>query len=80
LILQDELVRRAKARAALRGQPLSRYMEESLERSLREDEKEPATVAEWLTALPKVSKSATKDLKAALASSDFRSIDEGMWR
>jgi hypothetical protein len=80
LILRDELVRRAKARAALRGQALSRYMEESLERSLREDEKEPATAAVWLSALPKVSQAATKELKAILATSSFRAIDEEMWR
>lgn len=80
LILRDELVRRAKARSALRGQSLSRYMEDSLERSLREDEKEQATVAGWLAALPRVSKAATKDLRGLLASNGFRAIDEEMWR
>ena len=30
LNLQDDLLRQAKARAALRGQPLSRYIEEGL--------------------------------------------------
>jgi hypothetical protein len=80
LIMRDDLVRRAKARAALRGQPLSRYMEESLERSLREDEKAPATVSEWIHSLPKISKTASLDLKAALAAKDFREIDKGMWQ
>ncbi|MGC9453140.1 MAG: hypothetical protein ACP5I4_17040 [Oceanipulchritudo sp.] len=80
LIMRDDLVRRAKARAALRGQPLSRYMEESLERALKEDEKAPATVTEWIDSLPKISKSAASDLKAALAEKDFREIDEEMWQ
>lgn len=77
--MRDDLVRRAKARAALRGQPLSRYMEESLERSLKEDEKTPATVSEWIDSLPRISKTAAKDLKASLAKKDFREIDEEMW-
>jgi len=80
LIMRDDLVRRAKARAALRGQPLSRYMEESLERALREDEQAPVTVGEWIDSLPKVSKAAANDLKAVLAGPDFRVIDEEMWR
>jgi macrodomain Ter protein organizer (MatP/YcbG family) len=80
LIMRDDLVRRAKARAALRGQPLSRYMEESLERALKEDENAPATVTEWIDSLPEISKSAARDLKAALAEKDFREIDEEMWQ
>jgi hypothetical protein len=54
-------------------------MEESLERALKEDEKAPATVTEWIDSLPKISKSAASDLKAALAEKDFRQIDEEMW-
>ncbi len=80
VIMRDDLVRRAKARAALRGQSLSRYLEESLERALREDEKAHVTVAEWIDALPKISKSAARDLKTALAKEDFRQIDEEMWQ
>ena len=80
LIMRDELVRRAKARAALRGQPLSRYMEESLERALKEDEQAPATVGEWINSLPKISKAAARDINAVLAEKDFREIDEEMWQ
>ncbi len=80
LIMRDDLVRRAKARAALRGQPLSRYMEESLERALKEDEKDPVTVSEWIGSLPRISKSAAQDLRAALAEEDFRKIEQEMWR
>lgn len=80
LIMREDLVRRAKSRAALRGQPLSRYVEESLERTLKEDEQAPATVAEWISLLPKISKTALKDLNAALADNEFRQIDEEMWK
>lgn len=80
LIIRDELVRQAKARAALRGQPLSLYVEESLKRALKEDEKAPATVNEWIHSLPKISKSAIHDLKEALAVTDFRVVDEEMWQ
>lgn len=80
LILRDDLVRRAKARAALRGQPLSRYMEECLQRALREDEQAPATVADWITKLPRIPTTALKELDASLADNEFRSIDAEMWK
>ncbi|MDX2108896.1 MAG: hypothetical protein SFY80_01510 [Verrucomicrobiota bacterium] len=80
LIMRDDLVRRAKARAALRGQPLSRYMEESLERALKEDEQASVTIADWITTLPRVSKTAANDLNTALADKDCRTIDAGMWK
>ncbi len=44
--IRDELLRRLKARAALRGQSLSRHMEETLERSLREEEDRSESVAD----------------------------------
>ncbi len=80
LILRDDLVRRAKARAALRGQSLSRYMEDSLERSLNVDEDSPVTVEAWISSLPKVSAEAASSLSAAIAEKDFRQIDEDMWQ
>jgi hypothetical protein len=55
-------------------------MEESLERALKEDEKAPATVSEWIDSLPRISKSAARDLKAVFAEKDFREIDEEMWQ
>lgn len=78
--MRDDLVRRAKARAALRGQSLSRYMEESLERALKEDEKAPVSVSEWIDSLPIISESAASDLKTVFAEKDFREIDEEMWQ
>ena len=80
LILRDELVRRAKARAALRGQPLSRYVEESLERSLNEDEDSPSSIEEWVNKLPRLSKQACEELNSVLEKDDLRSIDPAMWK
>ena len=80
LILRDDLVRRAKARAALRGQTLSGWIEEGLERRLREEEARPPSLAEWLHALPVVDPGSVADLEATLAAADFREIDEDQWR
>ncbi len=80
LILSDKLVRRAKARAALRGQPLSRYVEESLERSLNEDEDSATSIEEWVDKLPRLSKQVCEELKIVLENDDFRSIDPAMWK
>jgi len=38
LNIRNDLFRQAQARAALLGQPLSRFMEISLERALREED------------------------------------------
>lgn len=80
LILRDELVRRAKARAALRGQPLSRYVEESLERSLNEDEDSSSSIEEWVNKLPRLSNQACEELNSVLESDDLRTIDPAMWK
>ena len=48
-------MRRAKSRAALRGQPLAQYMEECLEQKLAHDESQDGTLKEWINSLPKVS-------------------------
>ncbi|WP_353565071.1 DUF6364 family protein [Haloferula sargassicola] len=80
VILRDELVRQAKARASLRGVSLSRFVEESLERTLSDPAPEPESVGDWLASLPTVSKAASKDLQQALASDDFRPVDSGMWQ
>ena len=78
--IRDDLLRRLKARAALRGQPLSRYMEETLERSLREEEEHTQTVEDWVENLPPVSTEALKEFESVVASEDFRPIDPEMWR
>ena len=80
LNLRDDLLRQAKARAALRGQPLSRYIEEGLEQRLLEEETHMADTNEWLNSLPSVSKVATEDLKAAVQTEGFRVVDSSMWQ
>ena len=78
--LKGELLRRAKARAALRGQPLARYMEECLEQRLEQDESQAGSLGQWIDSLPKVSAAAVADLEKSLASEDFRQVDEEMWQ
>lgn len=80
LNLRDDLVRRAKARAALRGQPLARYVEEGLEQRLLQDEARPVTAGSWLDALPEVPAAASEALERSFAAKDFRRIDPEMWR
>jgi len=79
LILRDDLVRRAKSRAALAGIPLSRFVEESLAASLAVAEGDGRSVAAWARDLPDVSSEALGELNATLASPDFRSLDREMW-
>ena len=78
--LKGELLRRAKARAALRGQPLARYMEECLEQRLEQDEAQAGSLAQWIDSLPKVSGAAVADLEKTLSLEDFRQVDEEMWQ
>jgi len=80
LNLRDDLVRRAKARAALRGQPLARYVEEGLERRLIEDENHSTTAGSWLDSLPDVPPEATEALARTFDSEEFRQVDPEMWQ
>jgi hypothetical protein len=80
LNLRDDLVRRAKARAALKGQPLARYIEEGIEQRLEHDEAQPILLGTWIETLPKVPRAATRELDSILAADDFREIDKGMWQ
>ena len=73
-------MRRAKSRAALRGQPLAQYMEECLEQKLALDESQDGTLKEWINSLPKVSQSALGDLEKNISADDFREIDDDMWK
>ncbi|MEM6912251.1 MAG: hypothetical protein AAF555_11815 [Verrucomicrobiota bacterium] len=79
LNLRDDLLRRAKARAALQGEPLARYIERGLEERLEREEALPSSVGKWLESLPKVSSSAASDLEKALSEDHFREIDDSMW-
>jgi hypothetical protein len=78
--LKGDVLRRAKSRAALRGQPLAQYMEECLEQKLAHDESQDGTLKEWINSLPKVSQSALVDLEKNISADDFREIDDDMWK
>lgn len=80
LNLRDDLVRRAKSRAALRGQPLARYIEEGLEQRLNEDEARAETAGSWLDTLPKIPPAATREFDEIINSDEFRQIDSEMWQ
>jgi len=73
--LKDDVARRLKSRAALRGQSLSNYLEESLEKRLEEDESTGDSVADWIQTLPKVSRSVAKELDDACADAPFSKVD-----
>jgi len=78
LTLRDELVRKAKSRAALRGLTLSRYMEECLEKGLQETES--SSVGDWLHTLPDTPDGSAEEVEAIIRSGDFEQIDPEMWR
>jgi hypothetical protein len=73
-------VRRAKARAALRGQSLARYVEEGLEQRLLEDEARSLTAGSWIDTLPEVSNEAVQALEKTFSAEDYRIIEPDMWR
>jgi hypothetical protein len=78
--LKDDVLRRAKSRAALRGQPLAQYMEECLEQKLAHDESQDGSLKEWIKSLPKVSPDAISDFEKNISGDDFRAIEEDMWK
>ena len=78
--IRDDIFRRAKARAALVGKPLSRYLEDALDRVLQDDEPDTRSWADWAEGLPPVSATAARELEAALEATDFRAVDPEMWR
>lgn len=79
LTLNDAVFRQAKAAAALRGQALGQFVEESVRRALHEQARVGASTAAWIEALPKVPAGAARDLRDAVGADDFRAIDRKMW-
>jgi hypothetical protein len=77
--IRDDVLRRAKARAALLGQPLSRFIEASLERALREGEPDTRSWATWAAELPAISPEAIAELNAQFCAPGFRVVDREMW-
>ena len=61
LNVRDDLYRKAKARAALQGKSLSRFLEESLEKMLRDSSNDPVSWSEWAESLPVLSEQAAQD-------------------
>ncbi|MBU8913335.1 MAG: hypothetical protein KOO61_04875 [Spirochaetales bacterium] len=80
LNVRDDLYRKAKARAALQGKTLGRFLEESLERMLRDNPPDIESWSEWAQNLPTLSRSAVRDLEQAVAAPNFRAVDPEMWQ
>jgi len=80
LTLPDDVFRKAKARAALRGQTFGKFLEQSLHRTLSENEGQAAASNSWLLSLPRLPRGAATDLQRALDSEDFRTVDQAMWQ
>ena len=79
LTINDGVFRQAKAMAALRGQALGQFVEESIRRTLREQARTNASAGDWIEELPRVPAAAARDLQQAVGAADFRAIDRGMW-
>jgi hypothetical protein len=79
LTLNDTIFRQAKAAAALRGQALGQFVEESVRRALHEQARCGSSAAAWIEALPKVPSGAARDLQDAVGADDFRAVDRKMW-
>lgn len=77
LTLPDEVFRRAKARAALRGQTFGKFLEQTLQKTLAASEEQGS--GDWLLSLPKLPRGATSDLQRIMEASDFRTVDRAMW-
>ena len=78
--VRDDVLRRAKARAALRGEPLSHFIEVSLERALRDEDPNSSSWADWALSLPPVPSKSVVELNETRRGADFRPIDPEMWR
>ncbi len=78
MVLNDEIVRKAKSRAALQGLSLSRYTERCLESSF--DDRVSASVKDWVYELLKVSPRAVREVKQTLENANFDMIDPEMWK
>lgn len=80
LNIRDDVVRRAKARAALAGKSLSRFVEDSLARIIDEEEPDTSSWCDWAASLPDVPRAAAAELSEEFASAGFRPIEPEMWQ
>jgi len=77
--IKDELLRRAKSQAALRGQSFGGFLEGALTRALEEGVHADRSMAEWARALPVVSEEAVVELNAVFVNPAFRLVEQEMW-
>ena len=76
--LKDDVARRLKSRAALRGQSLSKFMEETLEQKLAQDESTGHSLLEWVETLPVIPESIAKEIEETIAEAPFSKADENL--
>ena len=79
LTLSDDIFRRAKARAALRGQTFGKFLEQILQKSLAATAGRGPDAGEWMASLPPLPRGAAADLRRIVESPDFRPVDRAMW-
>lgn len=79
LTISDATFRQAKAAAALRGQALGRFVEDSIRRALHDQARAAGGAAAWIEELPKIPAAAARELQRAVGAADFRTIDRAMW-
>ena len=79
MVLDDAVFREAKAAAALRGQALGKFVEESIRRTLQERNGTTKAASSWIDGLPRVPAKAASELQRVVRAADFRSIDRSMW-
>ncbi len=80
LNIREDLFRRAKAHAALKGITLGRFLEESLEHTLNDTGSKEISWSDWAKHLPSVSLEASNELKTALQLTELRAVDGDMWK
>ncbi len=80
LNLPDDVFRKAKARAALRGQTFGKFLEQSLQRSLAENTEQATEPNAWLLSLPRLPRGAAAELQRVVEGADFRAVDQAMWQ
>lgn len=80
LNIRDDVYRRAKAEAALRGMTLGRFFEEALQKAVETSQEPEVSVADWARNLPSLSDAAVRDLEEVIGSDEFRRIDQEMWK
>ena len=77
--LPDTLLRRAKARAALRGRPLREYVIEAISEKLEAEQKGVPGDSGWRSVFGKAPKRAVREIQS-IVEGEFEAIDPEQWR